>query len=154
MHVHGIVQMEPPWREGRAVAFPIWPGRAVSLGLWVKIEHEHEDDEAFADDLWLAPHLLPQIELDVIASWEDPDAEAKDMEELVAAELWWAIGEGSPVDHLHLPPEDLWDIDDFEFVGYRELPEAGSKAGFTGADGGPGEPTEQHLPLDPGVPQS
>jgi len=32
----GVIQTEPPWRKGRALLIPVFPFRAVVIGVWRK----------------------------------------------------------------------------------------------------------------------
>src|SRR5215469_16534933 len=69
VHRVGIVQMEEPWRRGRAVVLPVWPFFAMVLGFWTKTIYD-EIEEDFKDDMWINPQRLGESP-DVIRTWWD-----------------------------------------------------------------------------------
>jgi hypothetical protein len=69
VHTHGIIEMEEPWRRGRAIMFPYRPWLGISIGIWTKSINK-EIAEDFADEQWLDPHQL-EIPIDVIAKWDN-----------------------------------------------------------------------------------
>lgn len=77
VHRVGIVQMERPWRRGRAILFP-WRLRALVIGLWFRsIEQDIEDD--FDDQQWFDPKWLANTPED-ISLWRTYGAQKEEAE--------------------------------------------------------------------------
>lgn len=66
IHWVDVTEVNPPWRQGRAVVMPLWRFQALALGLWIRKSRRDisdEDGPAWATVLEYSPSE--------IADWDD-----------------------------------------------------------------------------------
>lgn len=75
VHTFEVVEMEEPWRTGRAFGFPVWFYRAAVVGVWTQTMDDLTDDDFFYDR-WFSPKWLP-TSVEEIADWSDDEEETQ-----------------------------------------------------------------------------
>lgn len=103
VHTVGIHQMEPPWRRGRAVMFPVFPWFAFVIGFWRKWDTEVLDEE-LAEEAWLGPAEVITEPFQISTWWRGPD---EDETESVNGDMPGVTGVGG---------QAFGDVEEEEFV--------------------------------------
>lgn len=73
-HFVGIIEMEEPWRRGKALLVSVAPHYAMVIGIWHR-SMEQDIEEDFTDDRWFSPRWISLNDVPYYESWKESSHE-------------------------------------------------------------------------------